>query len=533
MNLYNFEAAATTLGEELVRARQHRRVTRSALAMSAGISRVTLANLEAGRGSVSALLAVLAALEHRFADQLPEVELGRSIARSRKRAGLSQERLCALARVSKPALVRVERGEGNVASLVAAMGALGLSISLVDAAAGVAPPPIPEPTARLLHGDCCEHMGDFARQGLMFDAIVTDPPYHLVSISRRFGRKQAAPLTGGEPGSDNPYRTIATGFMGQEWDGSGIAFDPETWRSAYDVLKPGGYMIAFGGSRTFHRLAVAIEDAGFEIRDTIMWVYGQGFPKSMNLRGRHAGRGTALKPAYEPILIARKPLSKANVSDNVIQFGTGAMNIDGCRIPTSERIEQGRAGRKVGSSVALAGRGLPPTGFVDVGRRDRPTARPGSTGVASYTQANVAAGIRPATSLKQCVEAPRAENGRWPANVILTDIEETWGRYFYVAKASKSDRGPGNHHPTVKPRDLMKYLVRLVTPPGGTVLDPFMGSGSTGVAAMEQGFSFVGCEMVPEYAEIARGRIEKIMPRGEGVFSDLGIKEMPVPRNAV
>ncbi|MBN9471068.1 MAG: hypothetical protein J0J10_20065 [Bosea sp.] len=533
IKIRNFSEPAAALGAELLRARRHRHLTQRDLAEKAGIGRMTLVGLEAGRGSLAALMKVLETLEHRLADQPVDVELGRWIAQSRKGVGLSQEKLCALASISKPAIVRIERSEGHVATLVAAMDALGLSMSLVDVAIETTPPPLPEPTARVLLGDCREHMRDFAQQGLMFDAIVTDPPYHLVSISRRYGRKQAAPLIGGEPGNDNPYRAMATGFLGQEWDGGGVAFDVETWRAGYAVLKPGAYLIAFGGPRTFHRLAVAVENAGFEIRDQIIWLFGSGFPKSHNLKGRHKGRGTALKPAFEPIIIARKPIAETSVASNVVMFGTGAMNIDACRIPTSEWIEQGRAGRKVGASVALAGRGLPPTGLVDVGRKDRPTSRPGSTGIASYTKANVAAGIRPATSLKQCVEAPRAENGRWPANVILTDIEETWGRYFYAAKASKADRGPGNNHPTVKPTELMKYLVRLVTPPGGTVFDPFMGSGSSGVAAVQEDFSFVGCEMVPEYAEIARGRIGKIMPRGEGVLSDLGIKEIPVPRNAV
>lgn len=382
-----------------------------------------------------------------------------------------------------------------------------LSMSLADVAIEAAPPPLPEPTARLFHGDCRDFMRDFEQQGIQFDAIVTDPPYHLASISRRFGGKKAAPLIGGEPGSDNPYRAMATGFMGQEWDGSGIAFDVETWRAAYAVLKPGGHLVAFGGPRTFHRLAVAIEDAGFEIRDQIMWLFGSGFPKSLNLRGKHAGRGTALKPGYEPIIIARRPIAETSVASNVVRFGTGAMNIDACRIPTSEWIEQGRTGRTTSSSVALTG-ALSPT----LPRGDRPTSRPGSKGVASYTEANVAAGIRPATSLKQCVEAPRAENGRWPANVIHDGVDETWGRYFYCAKASKTDRGLGNKHPTVKPNALMRYLTRLVMPPGGVVFDPFTGSGSTAVAAAQEGYSFVGSEMMAEYVEIAQRRIAKVLP---------------------
>lgn len=171
MNLYNFEAAAAMLGKELVRARQHRRVTRSALAVDAGISRVTLANLEAGRGSVASLIAVLAVLAHRFADQLSEVELGRWIARSRKRAGLSQERLCALAGVSKPALVRVERGEGNVATLVAAMSAISMPITLVaNDAIGVL-------RSEFIEGDCVEIMR--AMPSGQVNLVVTSPPYNI------------------------------------------------------------------------------------------------------------------------------------------------------------------------------------------------------------------------------------------------------------------------------------------------------------------------------------------------------------------
>ncbi len=546
MKLYNFEAAASMVGKELIRARQLRRVTRSALAMGAGISRVTLANLEAGRGSVASLIAVLAVLAHRFADQLPEVELGRWIARSRKRAGLSQERLCALAGVSKPALVRVERGEGNVATLLAAMHALGLSMSLIDVAIEAAPPPLPKPTARLVHGDCRESMRDFAQQGLLFDAIVTDPPYHLASISRRFGRTNAAQLLGGEHGTANPYRSIAAGFMGQAWDGGGVAFDAETWRAAFAAVKPGGYLVAFGGARTFHRLAVAIEDAGFEIRDTIMWVFGSGFPKSLTVQGPDGAKGTALKPAYEPIIVARRPIREATVAANVARFGTGALNIDLCR-------------------VGLDGERNPSSSLREAARRRR--SGPGQPGVQGRT-------ITSRISDARYMTAREGEAlGRWPANLIhdgspsvlsnfpttgrsrggggkkvvgktvygrfngtYYDGEVGYGdagstaRFFYTAKASRADRGPNNNHPTVKPNDLMRYLVRLVTPQGGTVLDPFMGSGSTGLAAIQEDFSFVGCEQQTEYIEIARRRIAKAMPHREVLLSEPDGE--PATRNA-
>ncbi len=521
MNRNQIEDAAACLGAQIVKARRSRKLTQRSLATSVGMSRVTLANLETGRGTVAALVALLAALAHRFTAQPANLELGPWIAQSRKRLGLSQERLSVQAGVSKPAIVRIERGEGTIATLVAAMVMLGVSPSLTDVAIEIDPPPSPAPTARLLHGDCRNHMQHFIEGSVLFDAIVTDPPYHLAPISRRFGRKQAASLTGGDPGSDNPYRTMATGFMGQEWDGNGIAFDVETWRAAYDVLKPGGHLVAFGGPRTFHRLTVAVEDAGFEIRDLIMWIFASGFPKSHNVgrgieglkRGnaRYSGRempsdqsrlppgellremakgewtgrvvrvddraaqrwqghGTALKPGYEPILIARKPLRESSVAANVLKFGTGGINIEACRVPSDEAIEIGRARRKFGSSVALEGGGLPAT----------------------------------------FGEKVTHSNGRWPANLILGGIDESWSRYFYCPKASKSDRGAENNHPTVKPNDLMKYLVRLVTPPGGVVFDPFMGSGSTGVAAIQQGYRFVGVERMTDYVEIARRRVRAV-----------------------
>lgn len=591
MDRDTLEAAAARLGAELVKARRSRKLSQRSLAARVGMSRMTVANLEAGRGTVTALVTVLSALAHRFTEQPADFELGAWLAHARKRIGFSQARLSIQARVSRPAIMRVERGEGTIATMIAAMVVLGLSPSLADVAIEAVPAPMPVPTARLLHGDCRDRMRDFAEENVLFDAIVTDPPYHLASISRRFGRKQAASLTGGEPGSDNPYRAIATGFMGQEWDGGGIAFEVETWRAAFEVLKPGAHLVAFGGTRTFHRLAVAIEDAGFEIRDTIMWVFGSGFPKSHNVgraiegmkqgsarfsgrtmdadsevsrpgallkemasgnwSGRRVriqddealrweGHGTALKPAFEPILIARKPISEGNVAANVLRHGTGALNIDACRIKTPDR-----------------------------------TGRPGSRGVASFTNANVAAGIRPKTSLKQSLEAPRLENGRWPANFIhdgsplvvagfpergksrgggglkitghstygsfggaMYDGDVGYGdagssaRFFYTAKASKADRGPGNNHPTVKPNDLMRYLVRLVTPLGGTVFDPFMGSGSTGIAAIEEGFSFVGCEQQAEYIEIARRRIAKVLPKNGLPLSEFQPGEQPAYRSA-
>jgi site-specific DNA-methyltransferase (adenine-specific) len=369
------------------------------------------------------------------------------------------------------------------------------------------------------------------------DSIVTDPPYEL-------------------------------GFMGKKWDNTGIAYDVELWAECLRVLKHGGHLLAFSGSRTYHRMAVAIEDAGFDIRDQIQWVYGSGFPKSHNISkaidkmagaerevvGTHnahrdgsirkqtiyagianegkaglAGKkgggltditapatdaakkwdgwGTALKPAHEPICVARKPLI-GTVVENVLAYGTGGINIDGCRVGN----EGGCAGAGAGAGARVFANGL------------------------NGTFAKPVDGL-----------------GRWPANIIYdgsaevlagfpSDEKQSSARFFYCAKASKKDRDEGcegfeerdgghyaqddwsrqnmgntpdamrakvrNHHPTVKPTNLMQYLCRLVTPPNGTILDPFLGSGSTGKAAIYEGFNFVGFDLNNEYIDIAKARIE-------------------------
>jgi site-specific DNA-methyltransferase (adenine-specific) len=295
------------------------------------------------------------------------------------------------------------------------------------------------------------------------DAVVTDPPYGL-------------------------------SFMGKRWD-----YDvpsTEIWAECLRVLKPGGYLLAFAGTRTQHRMAVRIEEAGFEIRDMLAWMYGSGFPKSHNLDGEHQGLGTALKPAMEPITMARKPF-KATVAQNVQEWGTGAINIDGCRIEL--------------------------TGEEDL------------TEIHKSNKSTFSANAKDWTTTKYKHE------GRWPANVLhdgSAEILQGMGeaaRFFYTPKACKDDRDDGcenhklvrrtdgratehhtpnlrtterrNFHPTVKPTDLMRYLCRMVTPTGGIVLDPFTGSGSTGRGAVLEGFRFIGCEMDADYIEIAKARI--------------------------
>lgn len=400
---------------------------------------------------------------------------------------------------------------------------------------------------RIYNGDMLDMLQVIEPESI--DAIVCDPPYEL-------------------------------GFMNKSWDSTGIAFKKETWQNCFEVLKPGGYLLAFGGSRTYHRIACAIEDAGFEIRDCVMYLYGTGFPKSMDIakalegkltlgssnpkdfkklngeqvtRGNWGyatmqleqgyrnknydteaesetylgklepttdlakewqGWGTCLKPAYEPIIVARKPF-KGSVVDNIIKYRVGGINIDGCKIGNEKRTQfSGKSNGRIYSE---------------------------------YSQKN---------AHFETVE------GRFPANVITdgseevakgmpnttsTPIaEESAMRYFYSAKASKKDRDEGldafeerkttdgciranvetarkfgansalrkNIHPTCKPTELMQYLVRLVSPKGATILDPFMGSGSTGKAVMfenrerDANYKFIGIELTDEYLPIAQARIE-------------------------
>jgi len=347
-------------------------------------------------------------------------------------------------------------------------------------------------STQLINSDCVVAMKEMADNSV--DSIVTDPPYGLE-------------------------------FMGKEWDYD--VPNKEMWKEALRVLKPGGYLLSFAGSRTYHRMVVNIEDAGFEIRDQIMWIYGSGFPKSHNISKamdktpeakQWDGWGTALKPAHEPIVVARKPLI-GTVVENVLEYGTGGLNLDGCRIGI-----EGGTSRIDGSNAG----------------KERNKLHGGNFGVQDIGK------------------------GRFPANVILDeeagamlDEQSDSGgasRFFYCAKPSQKERNAGcdhlpekvyapsnqakaelkrgnkefnawdgkehterhnhnhvgsnrNHHPTVKPVDLMCYLCRLVTPPEGIVLDPFMGSGTTGVAANMEGFNFIGIEMDEEYIEIARARI--------------------------
>jgi DNA modification methylase len=372
-------------------------------------------------------------------------------------------------------------------------------------------------------GDCRILMGGMDEASI--DSIVTDPPYELTS-ARPGGR---SPATQGK---------VMKGFMGMEWDGSGVAFQAETWAAALRVLKPGGWLVAFSGSRTYHRMACAIEDAGFEIRDQIMWIYGSGFPKG----GNRDGKGTCLKPAHEPIVLARKPLI-GSVAVNEARYGTGAMNIDACRVGEREKskvTDPKHGGHRHNAYGAPSGGGklLPP------GRWPANVVHDGSEEVIAPFP-NTTSGLMKAGTRRAAQDRPGSVcYGTFGGDAAAVDTYADSGsaaRFFYCAKASKADRDEGldqfepqafvqfqtgngesgaasslsegretqyrNTHPTVKPTALMRWLVRLVTPIGGTVLDPFTGSGSTGKAAVLEGRGFLGCELTAEYLPIARARI--------------------------
>lgn len=362
---------------------------------------------------------------------------------------------------------------------------------------------LPEGPFDIHVGDCREVLAAMPENS--FDACVTDPPYHLTSIVKRFGGSNAAPAKSN--GATGVYKRASTGFMGQQWDGGGVAFDPETWVEVMRVLKPGAHLVAFGGSRTYHRLACAIEDAGFEIRDQIMWLYGSGFPKSHNQKDDWTGWGTALKPAHEPIVLARKPF-KTTVAKNLAEHGCGALNIDGCRVDGNERPHVISDRRLAHNTYSPGLGGSKASGTTTEGRWPANVCHDGSDEVVvgfpdSKGQQGDVRGTEPSGKTD---EIHGAFDRRTPAPARRDSGSAA--RFFYCAKASKKDRDDGNNHPTVKPTALMQWLCRLITPPGGVVLDPFMGSGSTGRAAILEGFRFTGIEQDEGYSAIARARIK-------------------------
>lgn len=361
----------------------------------------------------------------------------------------------------------------------------------------------------LLNMDCRAMLANMADDSV--DSIVTDPPYHLTSIVKRFGPGQAP----AQFVIDGAFARASRGFMGQTWDGGDIAFDPELWAECLRVLKPGGHLLAFSGTRTYHRMAYAIDVAGFEIRDMLEWLYGSGFPKG-GLDDE--GRGVALKPAHEPICMARKSF-RGSVADNYAAHGVGALNIDACRVPAERPT-----GWSGGGSRLYEG------GLSREGGEARPVNGRFPANVLHDGSPEVLAGFPETTSGRLGPEHGGNASTGWSGGSkpgrIKRDFPGDSGsaaRFFYCAKASKADREIGrpegvegdrfNVHPTVKPTDLMRWLVRLVTPPGGLVFDPFTGSGSTGRAAILEGCRFLGAEMTAEYIPIARARIDAAVNR--------------------
>ena len=284
---------------------------------------------------------------------------------------------------------------------------------------------------KIITADCLEHLKTLDDN--VFDSCVTDPPYHLQSIAKRFTKGPAAKY-----GKDGSFNRLSKGFLGEEWDGGDIAFQKELWEQIYRTLKPGSVLLAFAATRNYHRMATAVEDGGFEIFDMINWIYGSGFPKRKNL----------LKPAHEPIVMARKGVNKE-------------LNLDECRIKTDDLKKFNR------KSFAWSGKSL-------------------------YNEQ----------------EYKPSEKGRYPSNIIHDGLDEEWARYFYSAKASKKEKD-GSDHPTVKPLELMKYLVRLVTPKEGLVLDPFAGTGTTGEAAILEDRKYYLIEKTQKYIPVINKRLNK------------------------
>lgn len=359
-------------------------------------------------------------------------------------------------------------------------------------------------SAQIIHGDCLEILPTLEPNNV--DAIVTDPPYGL-------------------------------SFMGKDWD-HGVPGE-HFWREALLVAKPGAHLLAFGGTRTFHRLTCAIEDAGWQIRDCLGWLYGSGFPKSHNIGN---GFGTALKPAWEPIILARKPLD-GTVAANVQKYGTGALNIDGCRVDagsdyTGLNVTQCGDHFSIGSDAKTRGSKFLPAS----GRWPANLIHDGSeevVGLFPQTTSNT----RQPNGGK--IYGRNSLNDSATCDTTLRGFQDSGSsaRFFYCAKASKQDRDEGldsmqpvncglmeddnypiktgsgnirntqrrNNHPTVKPTTLMRYLCRLITPPNGIILDPFMGSGSTGKAALLESFNFIGIELNPDYITLAQKRIQPLL----------------------
>lgn len=404
-------------------------------------------------------------------------------------------------------------------------------------------------------GDCTEVLKALPDNSV--DSIVTDPPYGIrfmgkswdgADIEARVAYRSKMESHDPGCGPNGAHRSRAAEAGKYDLTPSGmLAFQQFTleWATeALRVLKPGGHLLCFAAARTYHHMAVGVEMAGFEIRDQLMWVFGSGFPKSHNLKGEWEGWGTALKPGHEPICMARKPF-KGTVAANVLAYGTGALNIDGCLVPFAGQADENESKGK--NRHADFGTDSPVTqhaygeynrlqeNYNPPGRWPANLIHDGSDDVIDLfpvqKSGSRAAGVRKGMGF-------HGATGDGGSEVVGSSGSAA--RFFYCAKASRKDRneglsdpGPqfqhgntlrkventetkGNNHPTVKPTDLMAYLCRLVTPPGGVVLDPFMGSGSTGKAAMREGFRFIGIELDEGYLAIAQARIAHEAGKDDG-----------------
>ncbi|MGV6394547.1 DNA-methyltransferase [Pseudomonas caspiana] len=394
-------------------------------------------------------------------------------------------------------------------------------------------------------GDCLEVLRRLPENSI--DSVVTDPPYGIrfmgkswdgQDIEDRAAYRASMPSHEGACGPNGGHRSIAAEAGKYDLTPAGMrafqAFTLEWATEALRVLKPGGHLLSFAAARTYHHMAVGIEMAGFEIRDQIMWVFGSGFPKSHNLKGDRAGWGTALKPAHEPICMARKPFS-GTVAANVEEHGTGAINIDACRIHADdakggEYFQKRMAPGHVVNATGAYKQDVQFVGVMKPGRWPANLIHDGSDVVVAMfpAEAGAAAPVR-GTEMSSPDKHTYGEYSR--VEGAFHGDTGSAARFYYCAKTSRADRheglidpGPqfrqgttlrkveitdtkGNNHPTVKPTDLMAYLLRLVTPPGGKTLDPFMGSGSTGKAAVLEGFDFIGIEQDAAYMAIAKARI--------------------------
>lgn len=444
--------------------------------------------------------------------------------------------------------------------------------------------------AEFRQGDCRELAASLGEHSV--DALITDPPYHLASIVKRFGAPGAAAP---KYGADGAFQRAAKGFLGKAWDGGDVAFQADTWRAFLRVMKPGAHLAAFGAPRNAHRLACAIEDAGFELRDTVMWLFGKGMPKSHNvgravdakLRGlasspkgmRQAamgaayaptdgagkpdyaalgkrfarggrpkddaphdydnpwrGFGTALKPAYEPIIIARAPLSEDSVAANYLRWGVGGFNIDAARVPLAdgedgieEWSEETRAENQPWASVAATGKRGKQSGHpAKTNTRGRWPAHVAHDGGAEVMERMPDTG--PSSAVKREYDYSDRKRtrvlygGKFHAENTYDDPGGSAARFFYCAKAGRAEREAGcaaaglpitassvagqyrNDHPTVKPLALMRWILRLIAPPGGLVLDPFCGSGTTACAAVLEDMRALGFDTEAGYLDIARAR---------------------------